>query len=685
MEASGTDVAAAVAGGGGASAAEAASAESNTTSTPSSCAIDAASADSGGLGTMAVRVPPGTGWRHAGTACPECNKALRIPRLLDCLHTVCEDCLRPLLQPVRWMIVCPICRQETKLPPAGFSVIPMNWVASAQQREQFAQISIGDVAGPSDVAPLCEECIQEEESPAAGVCIECRVFLCSVHMRAHMRSRTTKSHSIIDQKEKLSPGEVRGEFCGAAVMCGVHPHRPILGFCRDCKRTYCVNCRNLSHVDHDLVEMHDVGPIFKTALSDRHSSVKDRLLPNFQLAVKDIDNALDKLEDRSQEISIKITEWVNEQVQALRAMERQALTAVSDLRAQKEAPLVQTRQELNNVVQKIFHCTQLTEETLALENNAEMLDMYVAIDNRMQKLQSEEEKTAMLDLDKFDFLQYSPNADLQLQLQRGIGTVTNQPACPQLSYITREMCPQADGDQHIHLTVQLLGQDGEPYEPGIDEKCLTVSAHSPLSKPVDIKVESCQRGKFIVTFLPTAFGEYVVDVRLNSLTIKNSPYAVCVPLRLLSIDGQRCMEMSDDRRTAECARLGDCAVTGNAVLREGRHTWRVEVQLPMSSALVIAVGVIAMSADGAGCKLYQAHTWRSDGKCTKSDGSLVHTSLGRWMSGDVFILEMDCDRHVLTCTLERNGVRDSLYGILSVVRPFFFMQDVNHAVHVLSP
>lgn len=45
--------------------------------------------------------------------CPQCEREYKSPRVLNCLHVVCEECLKPLL--VEDSIECPTCKLVSAL------------------------------------------------------------------------------------------------------------------------------------------------------------------------------------------------------------------------------------------------------------------------------------------------------------------------------------------------------------------------------------------------------------------------------------------------------------------------------------------------------------------------------------------------------------------------------------------
>ncbi|XP_038062526.1 tripartite motif-containing protein 2-like [Patiria miniata] len=62
--------------------------------------------------------------------CSICQERYQQPKILECLHSFCEQCLlkyRSTKHQDSTVIPCPVCRQETKLPEVGVQGLKTNF------------------------------------------------------------------------------------------------------------------------------------------------------------------------------------------------------------------------------------------------------------------------------------------------------------------------------------------------------------------------------------------------------------------------------------------------------------------------------------------------------------------------------------------------------------------------------
>ena len=102
--------------------------------------------------------------------CPICLEVYKDPKLLQCFHAFCKECLEKLLlrDQQRLSLTCPSCRTSTFLPPNGVSGLPP---AFFSDHLRDPQVKVKKVKGPQKTQ--CEKC---QNADATSFCGQ---FLCS--------------------------------------------------------------------------------------------------------------------------------------------------------------------------------------------------------------------------------------------------------------------------------------------------------------------------------------------------------------------------------------------------------------------------------------------------------------------------------------------------------------------------
>ncbi|XP_038057347.1 E3 ubiquitin-protein ligase TRIM56-like [Patiria miniata] len=190
--------------------------------------------------------------------CPICCDRFNQPKILNCLHSFCEDCLEKMVagHPGKTEIMCPVCRQQTVLPEKGIAGILNNFSLLALVDEVTQQEEL--VKGQQSKI-ICEECEEQEE--ATSRCLECREYLCETCHSAHKRSKRTKNHetaSIDDLRSGKATFESR--LRTEVPICQKHTFQELIFYCKTCACLICSACTALDHraPDHEVCDIADV-------------------------------------------------------------------------------------------------------------------------------------------------------------------------------------------------------------------------------------------------------------------------------------------------------------------------------------------------------------------------------------------------------------------------------------------
>ncbi|XP_038052516.1 E3 ubiquitin-protein ligase TRIM56-like [Patiria miniata] len=320
--------------------------------------------------------------------CPICYCRFTDPKILDCLHSFCLNCLDKLMtsqQPQADKIPCPVCRRVTAVPDTGLQGLPncfflSNLVDEFNKQERL----LGDA--PTDV-PTCEEC--DEGLEAVSKCLDCCKLICTKCLEAHERLKSMRHHRIIGKEEHKFAEALIGPQKKGNLKCNKHHNQDICLYCETCKTLACAACAVLDHrgAEHEYREVadairsyrQDVGEIlqrfeqnreeFKVA-DDSLSHARNRLRIKVARACKDVttkeEEEISKIRSKSRLLRDKITQIGEERERKFKEVQKsnrdkmeradQIVATVNDLMQQADDF------ELLDLKPKVMHNLEFQDE-----------------------------------------------------------------------------------------------------------------------------------------------------------------------------------------------------------------------------------------------------------------------------------------------------------------------------------
>ncbi|XP_066286234.1 E3 ubiquitin-protein ligase TRIM56-like [Branchiostoma lanceolatum] len=208
------------------------------------------------------------------TQCTICFYTFKNPKVLPCLHTFCEHCLREWVQKNDGdTFPCPICRQLVPLPQNGVDGLKDNFFIASLVKALTEHHKVHH--GKNDLA--CTNC--EEGKPATSRCSECAEFLCESCESAHRLLRATKGHTLFTFEE-LKTGKYDNVFrARKAPPCPKHSGEILKLYCRTCETPICNECALFEHRDsqHDYTRIEEVAAEKRETILDLTPQCQDRM------------------------------------------------------------------------------------------------------------------------------------------------------------------------------------------------------------------------------------------------------------------------------------------------------------------------------------------------------------------------------------------------------------------------
>lgn len=321
--------------------------------------------------------------------CPYCGHQFRKPRVLDCLHSMCEDCIIAQLDGRRdvdsrtsvlhttdcelentrqmrltppGVIRCPVCHQESHV---GNDVRFVSHLLL-----DFVRIHEAESVSAMSGVRACRAC--KSEQPAVAICKECASDLCKNCVQAHRDMKLFDGHTVLTYSELAdNPSVLPRE----PVMCVMHSSMPYILLCASCEMLICAQCHS-DHADsshHKLITVDErVGQLVKSELSEiaAHANAKAKMTEQACICIPDRQSALSNQYDAARSL---IEDSFADYASALEEAKEQLLKELEKMRDEREADLNNLSHRVGVTTVKIADALAFTERLLEKGSAFEIL------------------------------------------------------------------------------------------------------------------------------------------------------------------------------------------------------------------------------------------------------------------------------------------------------------------------
>jgi len=180
----------------------------------------------------------------------EYNEEDLVPRVLPCLHTFCQSCIKKIVKGS--YINCPLCKQTHELPNGNITGLAKdttrrNLIDFIKVRKRSSEI-------------LCKDC--PEDNTANDFCKECYIFMCVECTKAHRRSLASRKHAVLSIAELQNSGL---DVFRRKLSCAKpgHEGQQLAFYCtkNTCETSICTACTVCDHErskGHKIINVQDL-------------------------------------------------------------------------------------------------------------------------------------------------------------------------------------------------------------------------------------------------------------------------------------------------------------------------------------------------------------------------------------------------------------------------------------------
>lgn len=316
----------------------------------------------------------------------EFDEEIYIPRVLPCLHTFCQACMKKILK--QNLLVCPFCKVEYALPSDGIYVFPKD--STRRNLIEFLRVR----KRSSDI--LCKDC--PDDNIAADFCKECCIFMCVECTRAHKRSLASRGHVTMNIKQLQSSGP---EIFRRKLKCTKlgHEGQPLAFYCtrKGCDLLVCTAC---TVCDHDKSKGHTILNV-----KDIHDQKTAELKKIFKMLDDDVNTAKMICQQTEQELlNIDIKEFeIEKEIEdtfelchkALDLRKREIKSNLAALCENKKSSMQYKTKNLESFVEDVTSAKDFADSIVHHADPTEFIPLHLTLYRRLKMLTGQKFKKTM--------------------------------------------------------------------------------------------------------------------------------------------------------------------------------------------------------------------------------------------------------------------------------------------------
>lgn len=411
--------------------------------------------------------------------CSICLNTYEEPKLLQCFHVYCKDCLVKVVvrnEQGALSISCPICRLVTPVLPGGVFELQSAFLVN-----EFLEI-LTDLKKSKDIENL-------EKIDFA---------------------------SLTKKKKKKQ----------VALHCSKHEERELEYFCDTCEELVCSHCvyKKQEHHEHDSYPISSSFDKYVEEISMFLCPMENQLT-RINGAVEQVDICFRAVSNQRIELEANIHDSIQELRNALDAREDELLRELNQITDDKLKDLQNQKSSLETTVAQLNSCLGFVRESLQTSSKGEVLKMKTAIVNQAIELSTMLQPTAL-----------KPCTDANVTLAmpcdassmcRNYGSV-HALADPLRCHVSGDGLEEAKVGKLSTVFLETAGikseSDHNQFAMSVDCKLISEITRDEVKG----KLERVGGNRYKVSYHPTIKGKHQLQIKLQNELISGSSFPIMV-------------------------------------------------------------------------------------------------------------------------------------------------------------
>ena len=467
-------------------------------------------------------------------SCAICLDAFKDPKLLQCFHVYCKDCLQRLVVTGRegqLSLQCPTCRQTTLLPQAtGVSGLqPAFYIHHLME----IQSALEKVKDPKEV--LCGKCLKSPQT-ASSYCRDCGEFICAMCTTIHSQWSDLAEHEVVAIEKFEEKVKQFDTLKKVTLCCSLHKGMKLDLYCETCEELICLHCTVNKHCmpEHKYNLVVDTFEEHKAEITASLEPIEEQLRV-VSKTIEQFDTQLQELDDLQISVETSIQQHIKKLQELLEARKDELIGQVQQFIQMKQKNIAAQKDEVETVHTQLASCLSFVKESLRTGSQGEVMKMKKAVLKQINEL-TENFKPDMLPPYEPISVRFNPLPDLTQACQQ-FGKIYLHDTSPEKCYATGKGLKIAELGETAVSILHLVDDKGKASTTPLVEIPTSELVSGITNEKIDCSVQkSSVNNQYEINYQPTHRGRHKLHVKVEGMHIKGSPFPVVVKLPVKKLD-----------------------------------------------------------------------------------------------------------------------------------------------------
>ena len=412
--------------------------------------------------------------------CSICLDTFTDPKLLQCFHVYCQQCLVPLGvrdQQGQLSLTCPTCRQVTPIPPSGVAGLQ-----SAFHINHLLEI---------------QDSVKTLQNPPA------------------------------DLEVAVGGTGVENPPKNAAQFCFEHVEEELKLYCETCGELICYKCalKGGKHQSHDY---DDLNQAFEKYKEEINSSIEpmEKQVVIIKIALALIEQRCGDISNQRAAIENNVHVTFRQLREVLTVRETELIKQLHKMTQGKLKGLAAKRDQIETTLAKLNSCLHFMGESIKLGNKSDVLMMKANTVHQMKELTTPFQPDTLKPNTEADLV-FSALADLTAACKNYGQIFSPGSLDPSKCHATGKGLEMAVVGLKSTAILHAVSYEGKPCEEPVQSlECELVSEIA--GTRTNCSVERRGQSQYEISYLPTIKGRHQLHIKVEGQHIRGSPSSVAV-------------------------------------------------------------------------------------------------------------------------------------------------------------